>query len=100
MFESMSCCNFQNSHRLNDGCNSGAIRPHLSTIFQFIEVASQENDEDCIIKNSIGLIGDLATSLMIHAVEVILVSFTLLSSYDEMVGCTVFPSRVRERLDL
>lgn len=55
---------------LNDGCNSGAIRPHLSTIFQFIEVASQENDEDCIIKNSIGLIGDLATSLMIHAVEV------------------------------
>jgi importin subunit beta-1 len=55
---------------LNDGRNCGSIRPHLGTIFQFLDALSQENDDDSITKNSIGLIGDLAPSLVLHAGEV------------------------------
>jgi importin subunit beta-1 len=55
---------------LNDGCNSGLILPQLGNIFQFLEVISQENDDESITKNCIGLVGDLAVSFAHHAGEV------------------------------
>ena len=58
------------AHRLNDGCNSGLILPQLGNIFQFLEVISQENDDESITKNCIGLVGDLAVSFAHHAGEV------------------------------
>ena len=56
-------------HRLNDGCNSGLLRPQLCNIFRFLEVVSRENDDESITKNCIGLIGDLAASFTQHAAE-------------------------------
>jgi importin subunit beta-1 len=54
---------------LNDGSNYGMIHPQLGVIFQFLQVTSQENDDECITKNSIGLIGDLAV-LLVNAGDV------------------------------
>ena len=81
--------------RLNDGCNSGLIRPHLSIIFQFLEIVSQENEDESITKNSIGLVGDLAASLMPHAGEVhscvvFLASHPL--DFDHDTGSSVLPT--------
>lgn len=55
---------------LNDGCNSELMLPQLGNIFQFLEVISQENDDESITKNCIGLVGDLAVSLAHHAGKV------------------------------
>jgi importin subunit beta-1 len=56
---------------LHDGGGSPFIKPHLGNIFQFLEVVVNENGDDpSLIKNSVGLIGDLATLLVQHAEEV------------------------------
>lgn len=55
---------------LHDGGNSSLIQPQLATIFQFLEVVALENDDEGIAKNSIGLIGDLATLLEPHSEQV------------------------------
>mmetsp|Transcript_33774 Transcript_33774/g.114655 ORF Transcript_33774/g.114655 Transcript_33774/m.114655 type:complete len:853 (-) Transcript_33774:652-3210(-) len=72
---------------LNDGRNCGSIRPHLGTIFQFLDALSQENDDDSITKNSIGLIGDLATSLVLHAGEVYTVCRKLIWEFPVTINC-------------
>ena len=70
-----SCSIWAQLHRLHDGGGSPFIKPHLGNIFQFLEVVVNENGDDpSLIKNSVGLIGDLATLLVQHAEEVWLAS--------------------------
>lgn len=50
--------------------HSSLIQPQLNTMFQFLELVAQENDDEAIAKSSIGLIGDLAMLLGPHADQV------------------------------
>ena len=86
-----------NALRLHDGCNSGLLQPHLASIFQFLEVTSQDSKDESIAKNSIGLIGDLAVLFSQHSDQVkVCVDMIDRNDWHHLqlwiIGFTLFPS--------